>query len=98
MEAAGYLHTVQNTYECIKKSVCQHEYFHNVMEQQFCRTENKLFLSRKALKKKILPLLEEGKTHTNRHVVDAQGHRITFLRRVLRKELVQKTVIYDILF
>lgn len=73
------------------------EYFHNIMYEQLCRTNSKLFLSRKALKK-FLPLLEEGKTDTNRHVVDAQGHGIALLRRVLRKEVVQKTVIHDILF
>lgn len=52
---------------------------------------NKLFMSKNL---KILPLLEEGKTDTNRHVVDTQGDRITFLRNILWKELAQKTIIY----
>lgn len=44
---------------------------------------------------KISPLLEEGKTDTNRHVVDTQGDRITFLWSVLQKELAKKTIIFE---
>lgn len=32
---------------------------------------------------KLLPLMVEGKTDTNGHVVDTQGDRITFLGSVL---------------